>query len=344
MRNLGRTIKSLSLSAMLLGAMAVMLTGCGKTKLSEGYFTLTEISEGKETVKEKALDQYGLDDAYLVVEDEESGYAVLFGIPVSFSLDSKEGTLEFDTGSVECKASGKKITLSDGNVTMTFEKSKEDAPEKPDGALASSGGANGSGSKPAQGGNRLGGKDSSGDGEGFLGGDLGNSDGSDLDAAEFFAGDWYGWWTLEAKVDDWKELEGIQYDIMGTIDMNDDGTGVLTLWDGGSSYNNPIAKVNVSVEDYMPGYNSLVSNDGFFLDSTLGEGDWHILGNLGGISNYMVIESEYTNSTGVHTMDYVMHLKKWGDKWEDFPTTPPQFDWYINLVENGESMPDNMPE
>ncbi len=313
MNNFRYMLKMLSVSVLTVAAAAVM-TGCGSSKLPEGYWKLCEVTEGKETVKEDDLSEYGLEETYVVSDDSGNGYAVIFGSSADFTADTEDGTLGFNTGDVSYSVSGKKLTLADSKLKMVFEKSKDDAPAKPAAVAASaaSPSASGAASRP----------------ENVV---------SDPD--NFFAGDWYGWWTIDSNTDFWNDLDGEMFDVLCEVKMNDDETGVLTLWDAEMPYNEPIARVNVRLSDGM-----LVSEDGFFLDGQIGQSTWMLMPEANGISDYMMITSHYIDGDGEDAMTYTFHLKKWGASWDDFGTLPPQYDWYESMVDAGESMPDTLPE
>ena len=65
--------------------------------------------------------------------------------------------------------------------------------------------------------------------------------------------------------------------------------------------------------------------------------------NANSISDYIMIKAKYTDENGDNTMDYTIHLKKWGADWDDFGTYPPQYEWYKNIKDSGQSMPDTLP-
>ncbi len=133
--------KTLALGALMI-MTALALTGC-KNKVPEGYYTLESITEDDKTVKEKNLDDYGLDDSYAVFEDEGDGYLVIMGTPTDFTYNEKKSLIETGHGKISIQSDGKTVTLADGQVSMTFKKSKDDAPEKP-GAVSASSGSDGS--------------------------------------------------------------------------------------------------------------------------------------------------------------------------------------------------------
>ena len=106
MNNMKDRLKRLTVCALVSVAVAVILTGCGSDKITEGYWVLSEVKEGDKTVKGKDLDEYGLEEAYIVTEKNGSGYAVLFGIPADFAINEENGNVKFETGKVEYSVSG----------------------------------------------------------------------------------------------------------------------------------------------------------------------------------------------------------------------------------------------
>ena len=56
-------LRNAAVCILAVSATAAVLTGCGGKKVSEGYWVLTQVSEGKETVDNDDLEDYGLEDA-----------------------------------------------------------------------------------------------------------------------------------------------------------------------------------------------------------------------------------------------------------------------------------------
>ena len=347
-------LRNAAVCILAVSAIAAVLTGCGGKKVSEGYWVLTQVSEGKETVDNDELEDYGLEDAYIVTDDDGEGYAVLFGIPVDFSINEDKGTMSFETGKVNYTASAKKLTLSDSNITMVFEKSKKDAPDKPDAVALSS---NSQSADEVSGEDLLASWDIDIEDNTDAKPDSDESeedvkkDANDLSYSnprEFFEGDWYGWLTITGRTDFWKQINGEVYDAVARIEMDDDNFGTCTIWDAFSSYDKPIARVKVVVNDKgsdpKKGY-MCDDNDGFFLDGDFDmHNKWDVDPGLFDWSNYMMIASTYVDGNEQDAMEYVFHFKKWGDDWSDFSQKPPHFDWYKKLIDAGEPMPDTIPE
>lgn len=331
-------IRKAALGTMLLTGMAILLTGCGSSSLPEGYWTLTGMSEGDEEVKEKDLDDYGLDDAYISTDDDGSGYVVFFDVPADFTCDEDKEELVFDTGKVSYSLSGKKLTLSDKKTTMTFTKSSKDAPKKPKNVDSVSYSIKGSSKK-------------SGSSDSSASSDMddllnGNDSSGSSELEDFWEGDWYGYMTLNAWDDYWEPYEDDDYPIMCRVELDDDlENGTITLWDSAMPYDDPIAKVDVSTRDGLdPVKGELMSEGGYFLDDQLEHSDWMIdPATYSEYSDYMRIDAYYYDSKDELVMDYTIHLKKWGADWSDFDQEPPKYDWYKKLVDKGESMPEEMP-
>ena len=116
-------ISRITIFALALAAFASVLAGCGN-KVSEGYWILKQVSEGEETVKGDDLEDYGLDEAYIVTKKDGEGYAVLFGCPVDFEIDEDKSTIEFETGKVDYEISGSKLTLADSNIPWYLKRAR----------------------------------------------------------------------------------------------------------------------------------------------------------------------------------------------------------------------------
>ena len=345
-------IKNLSVFALLAAACVSMLAGCGSKKVSEGYWVLKQVSEDKETVKGSDLKDYGLEEAYIVTEKNGEGYAVLFGIPSELKINEEKGNIELETGKVDYTVSGKKLTLSDANLTMVFEKSKEDAPEKPKAVSKNdSKKESGNESKSESKEDSFWGDRSDSETENneeSTSADDGSYNLSYSNPREFFEGKWYGWMKIDARTDFWKQIDGQVYDAVCSVEMKDDNFGTVTIWDAYSSYEEPFAKVDVVVNDQGSDPKKGLmcdDNSGFFLDGNFDMNNkWTIDPGQFEWSNYMMIASTYVDGNGQEAMDYVFHFKKWGDDWSDFSQKPPHYDWYKKLIDAGEPMPDKIPE
>lgn len=314
--------RSLIFGALLIAAC--VLAGCKSSKAPEGYYTLTSITEGDTTVKEKNLDEYGLEDSYIVFEEGGDGYLVLLDMPTDFSFDKKKGILETSYGDVKLVNNGKTVTLSDSQVSMEFKKSKEDAPEKPDDSYVAQNPAN-----PAGGGDDT---------------DWDEIMGIDRSAMEtFWNGEWFGWWELNGNINEWDQYEDVKYPVFATTSLDSEGNGEIYLWDNDGE----LADVICSNNGYgLTELGTMLSESGSFYDRPLEHADWNIDPGIDQHEGAFQIDAYYRDENGDILFDYTIHLVKWGLPWSDFEKDelPDEYDWYMDLVDRGEPMPDKLPE
>ena len=313
--------RSLIFGAFLIAAC--VLAGCKSSKAPEGYYTLSSITEGDTTVKEKDLDEYGLEDSYIVFEEGGDGYLVLLDMPTDFSFNKKKGILETPYGDVTVINNKKTVTLADSQVSMEFKKSKEDAPERPDDSYAANpAGPSGNGSDT----------------------DWDEIMGIDRSAMEtFWNGEWFGWWELNGMINEWDQYEGVKYPVLATTSLDSEGNGEIYLWDNDGE----LADVICTNNGYgLTELGTMVSESGTFYDKELEHADWNIDPGIDQHEGAFQIDAYYRDEEGHALFDYTIHLVKWGLPWSDFEEDelPDEYDWYMDLVERGEPMPDTLPE
>ena len=317
--------RSLIFGTLLIAVLA--LAGCKSSKAPEGYYTLKTITEGDTTVKEKDLDEYGLEDSYVVFEDGGDGYLVLLDTPTDFSFNKKKGILETSYGDVTLINNGKTVTLADGQVSMEFQKSKDDIPERPDAGLYAY--TDGDGYQ-----NPVGGDDT----------DWDEIMGIDRSAMEtFWNGEWFGWWELNGMINEWDQYEGVKYPVLATTSLDSDGNGEIYLWDNDGE----LADVICTNNGYgLTELGTMVSESGTFYDKELEHADWNIDPGIDQHEGAFQIDAYYRDEEGHALFDYTIHLVKWGYTWSDFDEDelPDEYDWYMEQIENGNPMPDSLPE
>ena len=317
--------------------MAATLSGCGSSKISDGYYVLNGIKEKNHTVKGDALKDYGLDGSYLCMEDG-AGYIVLLDTPEDVSYDKDSKLLNTSFGDVAVKASGKKLTLSDKNVKLEFVKSEDEAPGKPSypsvpgivtaGKGKSGGSSDGSNDYSETGESGLTFKDPSGSGDAN----------GDEDMMSFWNGYWFGYWTLSAWDSDYKQMEDVKFPVLGVTSLEDSGMGTMYLWD--NEYN--VATVAFSNNGTgLTDKGTMVSEGGVFWDSDdLGHADIRIDPGQNPHEGYIWFDG-HGYYEGELVYDYEVHLVKWGYRWEDFDSSelPDEYDWYIEQLDNGVTNP-----
>ena len=173
--------------------------------------------------------------------------------------------------------------------------------------------------------------------------------------AEFWNGDWYGWWIIESGTGDYALSEGGWWDACAHIDLGEDGSGTLTLWDDSCEAGEYIAQASVQAEADLTTSGRLVSTDGSFLNCPLTGADaWYIDAAAPESMPYhdmICISGVYTDPEGSgSSFVYTIYLRPWGMDWEDVRAADESLlpyyydDWYLPLIEAGGSMPDQIGE
>ena len=172
---------------------------------------------------------------------------------------------------------------------------------------------------------------------------------------EFWNGDWYGWWIIESGTGDYALSEGGWWDACAHIDLGEDGSGTLTLWDDSCEAGEYIAQASVQAEANLTTSGRLISTDGSFLNCPLTGADaWYIDAAAPESMPYhdmICISGVYTDPEGSgSSFVYTIYLRPWGMDWEDVRAADESLlpyyydDWYLPLIEAGGSMPDQIGE
>lgn len=174
---------------------------------------------------------------------------------------------------------------------------------------------------------------------------------------KFWEGDWYGWWVMWSADGEYESMEDDGWDAYATIDVSSDYTGTVTLWDVDSSWDEPIAVVDVSFRQGLGEEGCMVSESGWFYDCEVAHADWNIdppASMVRMFDNMIAIDSYYVNpENSDNTYNYVFILRPWGMDWEDVrgveaegtyyeDMMPFEYEsWYLPLIEQGEDLPES---
>lgn len=153
---------------------------------------------------------------------------------------------------------------------------------------------------------------------------------------DWWEGDWYGWWLVSDCTGDYESIDGMWWDVCGTIDVQSDLTGTLELWDEDGNRNELICLADVSfLED-----GTMVSESGEFMDVILAHADWLIDPGVELYDDTIVLDGFYDGVEGEYS--YMVFLRPWGTLWDDMEEDmlPAYYDWYYGLVLSGTAMPD----
>lgn len=163
---------------------------------------------------------------------------------------------------------------------------------------------------------------------------------------DWWNGDWYGWWTMYGCYGYYEGMDGMAWDICGTIDIGEDYTGTITLWDEDYTRDNAMVNADVSLSEAGTGeYGTVTSEGGYFTDIPLEHADWIVDPGLSDYEDLIWITGFYEN--GEDEFTYEIYLRPWGASWDDLSEDVQPlyyFDWYLPLIEAGAAMPDAIGE
>ena len=161
---------------------------------------------------------------------------------------------------------------------------------------------------------------------------------------DWWNGDWYGWWIMTGCWGAYEDMDGEWWDISGTIEIGEDYTGIVTLWDEDYTRSEPMVEALVSLNEAGTGeYGTMMSEGGWFTDVELEHADWIIDPGLVDYDNMIYIDGFYEN--GDDEFYYEIYLRPWGCYWDDVTEEDlPYFyyDWYLPMIEAGAAMPEQI--
>ena len=163
---------------------------------------------------------------------------------------------------------------------------------------------------------------------------------------DWWNGDWYGWWTMYGCYGSYEGMDGMAWDVCGTIDIGEDYTGTVTLWDEDYTRDNAMVNADVSLSEAGTGeHGTVTSEGGYFTDIPLEHADWIVDPGLSDYEDLIWITGFYEN--GEDEFTYEIYLRPWGASWDDLSEDVQPlyyFDWYLPLIEAGAAMPDAIGE
>ena len=163
---------------------------------------------------------------------------------------------------------------------------------------------------------------------------------------DWWNGDWYGWWTMYGCYGYYEGMDGMAWDVCGTVDIGEDYMGTITLWDEDYTRDNAMVNADVSLSEAGTGeYGTVTSEGGYFTDIPLEHADWIVDPGLSDYEDLIWITGFYEN--GEDEFTYEIYLRPWGASWDDLSEDVQPlyyFDWYLPLIEAGAAMPDAIGE
>lgn len=172
--------------------------------------------------------------------------------------------------------------------------------------------------------------------------------------ADWWNGEWYGWWAITEGTDGYAELTGNWWDCCADIEAYGDDTMYMCLWDEDCSRNEPISEINFILSEGDGFMGTAESEGGYFYSMEFGKGHLKLDPSVYNLENTIGIEGDYTDEDG--SFHFRLYLRPWGQDWsdvdaEDYENIPYEAedlypfyyeDWYLPAIEDGISMPDTI--
>lgn len=187
---------------------------------------------------------------------------------------------------------------------------------------------------------------------------------------DWWEGDWYGWWAIKNGTGVYQKPSELNlvWDTFAEIDVYNDNTGRVTIWDTGTSRDEAmIIAYDITYESGASDKGRLVSkrvdffpyghwNDGMEAD-TMSEREvgWTIDpadSTVSHFENMLEITGHYASPENpADSFDYYIYLRPWGTKWDDvrngntegclYSDMMPLYhdDWYVSLLNLGHERP-----
>ena len=162
---------------------------------------------------------------------------------------------------------------------------------------------------------------------------------SDKEESESQVLTYYGWWDIGDASDGWQSYSGMWFDCCAVIELADNGEGEFILWDEDSSYEKPISRVKVKLNEN----NDISVVRGAFIDCEIDESNLIFSTENLEFSDMIVAELAYADEEG--SFNSVIYLRPWGQLWDDVKDKAPELmpyhydTWYLPLIEAGSQMP-----
>lgn len=176
------------------------------------------------------------------------------------------------------------------------------------------------------------------------------NDAPQTEIGQYWSGDWYGWWQIEAATGYWEDTEANWYDCCARITMDSDSAGYIEIWDEDGSANVTMAECAVSFGAGTTSAGAMMSEDGFFWDTDLLHADWIVDPGASRVSDFdhiICINGHYDDPVNEGGFDYYIYLRPWGMDWADLEAVdennlPSSYEWYMAAIDAGQPMPDTI--
>lgn len=165
-----------------------------------------------------------------------------------------------------------------------------------------------------------------------------------LDWIRCWSGNWYGWWMMKDVTGAYADIKEGAWDACAYIEVYENLTGYMELWDEEGSHNLLIADMNLGFANPDDSqFGVMFCMGGQFLGDELEPYEWIINPDGNYCDNSIGFSGRYEDAYGSYS--YYVILLPWGTTWEAMgEESYPEhyYDWYLPLIEAGEDMPDSI--
>jgi len=166
---------------------------------------------------------------------------------------------------------------------------------------------------------------------------------------DYWGGDWYGWWMMDSCDGVYEDLEGYWWDCCARLEVYDDDTGYIEIWDEDGSAEELVCAAEVSFGSGTTENGCMMSEEGtvFTGEINLAHADWIVDPGASSVSEFehmICIDGYYEDDDG--SFYYSFYLRPWGMDWEDVRAVseedlPAYYDsWYVGVMHA--AMPDQI--
>lgn len=156
----------------------------------------------------------------------------------------------------------------------------------------------------------------------------------------YWMGDYYGWWIVNTVYEGNPDEEGMWWDCCASLERDNNGNFVMTVWDEDGSRYDELGEVYMDVTIVDGNVAEFYSLGGSFGGVGVAEGGWYCRSDDDvDYDQTFWISSTYNNGEGLH-FDYTFYMRPWGVSWSDIENTNPDllpgyYDWYEDLLADG---------
>ena len=156
----------------------------------------------------------------------------------------------------------------------------------------------------------------------------------------FWNGDWYGYLSITEGSGAYAARIGTCTDAAAHIELGEDARGNIVIWDAEHPRSTPMGECILRVDDAGGTMGIAMSGQGSFLGASVNAGDWLIDPSMYAYDNTVEITGYCADETG--DFFYTLYLHPWGQTWQE-SERPPSYEWYLQAVQNGAALPDELP-